>query len=228
MESEVQRLQRLLQEAERRAKEERQRADNAEKETRPTTLDEYINACHDLVFTKFSVQTDKSLTSKGSITNPTRLEPWVDFLEEQRITFGAVYSTLTNDDRSFESQAFLRGLGARVSRRAISNEKDLEHFQHNSVEDAVRSIVQRLTEEEAFCHEFDVGDGIIFENHPSAISDVAEEVVERQGPPVTPPRTPGPDGLDRSQLRPDQICVYTGESAGAVLSLAGIDRSIIS
>lgn len=65
MESEVQRLQRLLQEAERRAEEERQRADNAEKETRPTTLDEYINACHELVFTEFSVQTDKSLTSKG-------------------------------------------------------------------------------------------------------------------------------------------------------------------
>ncbi|KAM6525787.1 hypothetical protein FALCPG4_011322 [Fusarium falciforme] len=178
--------------------------------------------------------TSFSPTFKGSITNPrnkfspTRLEPWVDFLEGQRITFGAVYSMFTNDDRSFESQAFLCGLGARVSRRAISNEKDLEHFQHNSVEDPVRSIVQRLTEEEAFCDEFNVGDGIIFENHPSAISDLAEEVVERQGPPVTPPRTPGPDGLDRSQLRPDQICVYTSESAGAVLSLTGIDRSIIS
>lgn len=141
-------------------------------------------------------------------------------MEEQRITFSAVYSTLTNDDRSFESQAFLRGLGARVSRRAISNEKDLEHFQHNSVEDPVRSIVQRLTEEEAFRDEFDVGDGIIFENHPSAISDVAEEVVERQGPPVTPPRTPGPDGLDRSQLRPDQICVYTADEQSSLRNMA--------
>jgi hypothetical protein len=143
-------------------------------------------------------------------------------LEEQRTTFGAVYSTLTNtnDDRSFESQAFLRGLGARVSRRAISNEKDLEHFQHNSVEDPVRSIVQRLTEEEAFRHEFDVGDGIIFENHPSAISDVAEEVVERQGPPVTPPRTPGPDQLDRSQLRPDQICVYMVDEQSSLRNMA--------
>ncbi|KAI8669870.1 Protein kinase domain-containing protein [Fusarium sp. Ph1] len=139
-----------------------------------------------------------------------------------RITFGAVYSTLTNtnDDRSFESQAFLRGLGARVSRRAISNEKDLEHFQHNSVEDPVRSIVQRLTEEETFCDEFDVGDGIIFENHPSAISDVAEEVVERQGSPVTPPRTPGPDQLDRSQLRPDQICVYTADEQSSLRNMA--------
>ncbi|KAM6514479.1 hypothetical protein FSOLCH5_008719 [Fusarium solani] len=225
MESELQRLQRLLQEAEQRAKEaeqrikdteeqrqqeregadrerdhaerERQRADKAEEESRLTTLDEYIEACHGLVFTNSAL---------GGLFG----------------TFGAVYSTLTNtnDDRSFESQAFLRDLGARVSRRAISNEKDLEHFQHNSVEDPVRSIVQRLTEEEAFRHEFDVGDGIIFENHPSAISDVAEEVVERQGPPVTPPRTPGPDQLDRSQLRPDQICVYMVDEQSSLRNMA--------
>jgi hypothetical protein len=88
------------------------------------------------------------------------------------------------------------------------------------VEDPVRSIVQRLTEEEAFRHEFDVGDGIIFENHPSAISDVAEEVVERQGPPVTPPRTPGPDQLDRSQLRPDQICVYMVDEQSSLRNMA--------
>lgn len=144
----------------------------------------------------------------------------MDFLEEQRITFGAVNATLTNDDRSFESQAFLRGLGARVSRRAISNEKNLEHFQHNSVEDPVRSIVQRLTEEEAFRDEFDIGEGIIFENHPSAISDVAEEVVERQGPPATPPRTPRPDALDRGQLRPDQICVYTADEQSSLRNMA--------
>lgn len=149
---------------------------------------------------------EQELDIQGIDNKPAKqVLPWVDFLEEQRTTFGAVYSTLTNtnDDRSFESQAFLRGLGARVSRRAISNEKDLEHFQHNSVEDPVRSIVQCLTEEEAFRHEFDVGDGIIFENHPSAISDVAEEVVERQGPPVTPPRTPGPARPQPASSRPD-------------------------
>ncbi|KAJ4317082.1 hypothetical protein N0V84_007535 [Fusarium piperis] len=235
MESEVQKLQRLLREAEQRAdrerdnaERERQRADKAEEESRPTTLDEYINACHGLVFTQFSVQTNKSLTTMGSMTNPrnkfcpTRLEPWLDFLEEQRITFGAVYSTLANanDDRSFESRAFLRGLGARVSHRAISNEKDLEHFQHNSVEVPVRSIVQRLRKEEAFRDEFNVGNGIIFENHPSAISDVAEEVVERQGPPTTPPGTSGPDSLDRNQLRPDQICVYTTDEQSPLRNMA--------
>ncbi|KAH7114572.1 hypothetical protein B0J13DRAFT_630896 [Dactylonectria estremocensis] len=79
-----------------RAEREQQRAEEAEEQTRPTTLDEYIAACHDLVFSKFAVETDKKLTSKGPITNPrnkwcpTHLRPWSDFLEQQRIIFGAL------------------------------------------------------------------------------------------------------------------------------------------
>ena len=45
-----------------RAEEEKARAEEgkarAEEETRETTLLEYIEACHNLVFTKFTVETD--------------------------------------------------------------------------------------------------------------------------------------------------------------------------
>jgi hypothetical protein len=41
---------------------EQQRAEEAEQQTRQTTLSEYLEACHELVFTKFVVETDKSLT----------------------------------------------------------------------------------------------------------------------------------------------------------------------
>jgi hypothetical protein len=41
----------------------------------------------------------------------------------------------------------------------------------------------------ATASDFDIGNGIIFENHPHAISDAAEEVVERETP-STPPQTP--------------------------------------
>ncbi|RSL79149.1 hypothetical protein CEP52_017557, partial [Fusarium oligoseptatum] len=50
----------------------------------------YIVACHDLVFSQFRVESDRRLTSKGSITNPrnklcpTSLEPWPDFLGQPR------------------------------------------------------------------------------------------------------------------------------------------------
>ncbi|KAH7112736.1 hypothetical protein EDB81DRAFT_768295 [Dactylonectria macrodidyma] len=215
----VEELEKLLRQAEQRAdkaererQEERQRADQAEEQTRPTTLDEYIAACHDLVFSKFVVETDKKLTSKGSITNPrnkwcpTHLRPWSDFLEQQRVIFGALYDTFPAQSRAFESRSFLAGLGNRISQRSIGNEKTLENFLHNSVEDPVRAIIEQLKQVEEVSSTFDMGNGIIFENHPHAISDVAEEVVDRETP-STPPQTPD-HTRDLNQLRPDQICVY--------------------
>jgi hypothetical protein len=53
----------------------------AEEETRETALPRYIEACYNLVFTKFIVETNKKIISKDSITNstsrrcPPRLEP---------------------------------------------------------------------------------------------------------------------------------------------------------
>ncbi|KID81672.1 Protein kinase-like domain protein [Metarhizium guizhouense ARSEF 977] len=214
---EQQRAEREQQRAEReqqRAERERQRAEASEKQTRATTLNEYIAACHSLVFSRFEVESDKSLTSRGSITNPrnklcpTSLESWPDFLEQQRIASGVVYDALPAETRLFESQNFLSGLGDRISRRPIANEKGLEYFLHNSVEDPVRSILHQLKEVEQVQNVYGIGGGIIFENHPSAISDVAEEVVDREN--SSPPRTPDQGRLS-NQLRPDQICVYRSE-----------------
>ncbi|KAH7131168.1 hypothetical protein EDB81DRAFT_135184 [Dactylonectria macrodidyma] len=200
------------QEEQQRAAREQQRADEAEEQTRPTTLDEYIAACHSSVFSKFAVETDIKLTSKGPITNPrnkwcpTYLRPWSDFLEQQRAIFGALYDTFPAQSRVFESRSFLTGLGNRISQRSIANEKTLEHFLHNSVEDPVRAIIEQLKQVEEVSSAFDIGNGIIFENHPHALSDVTEEVVTRETP-STPPQTPDRT-RDLNQLRPDQICVY--------------------
>ncbi|KAL7940092.1 hypothetical protein V8C42DRAFT_364366 [Trichoderma barbatum] len=216
-ESERQRAEREQQRAEladRQRLEEQQRAESAEEQTRRTTLDEYIAACHSLVFSKFAVETDKSLTSKGSITNPrnklcpTSLQPWPDFLEQQRIASGVLYDAFPADMRLFESRNFLSGLGDRISQRPIANEKDLEYFLHNSVEDPVRSILHQLEEVEHIQAVYGIGGGIIFENHPSAISDVSEEVVDRES--SSPPSTPD-QKWPSNQLRSDQICVYRSE-----------------
>lgn len=224
----VEELERLLRVAELRAEEsdkklleERQRADReqrraetSEELTRPTKLHEYIAACHSLVFSKFTVERDKSLTSKGSITNPrnklcpTSLKPWPNFIEQQRIASGVLHDAFPADARLFESRSFLSGLGDRISQRPIANEKSLEYFLHNSVEDPVTSILNQLKELEEIRNVYDIGSGIVFENHPSAISDVAEEVVERENP--SPPRTPD-HGRVSNQLRPDQICVYRSD-----------------
>ncbi|KAK2469699.1 hypothetical protein H9L39_18514 [Fusarium oxysporum f. sp. albedinis] len=86
----------------------------------------------------------------------------------------------------------------------------LEYFLHNTVEDPVRAIIQQLKQVEEVIRTFRIGDGVVFENHPHALSDVSEEVVDRETP-LIPPRTPD-HRRDFKQLRPDQICVYRSDN----------------
>ncbi|KAH7112671.1 hypothetical protein EDB81DRAFT_922641 [Dactylonectria macrodidyma] len=217
-------LRRLLQEAQQRAEKEQQRAEKeqqraeeAEKQTRSTTLDEYIAACHGLVFSQFRVERDRRLTSRGSITRPrnklcpTSLEPWPHFLDQQRSVFDTVYECFPTETRAFESQNFLAGLGKRVSQRSIADEKTLESFMHNSVEDPVRVIVEQLKQVEDVSNAFDMGSGMVFENHPHAISNVAEEVVARENA-STPPQTPLQTSLQTPNHKRDKrTMIYVSE-----------------
>ncbi|KAH7460584.1 hypothetical protein FOMA001_g19596 [Fusarium oxysporum f. sp. matthiolae] len=204
------------QEERQRAEREQQRAEASEEQTRLTTLDEYIAACHTSVFSRFAIETDPKLTSRGSITNPRdkwcpkNLRPWPDFIGQQKLTFGTLYNTFPTESRVFENRNFLAGLGNRISQRPIADEKTLEYFLHNSVEDPVRAIIQQLKQVEEVVRTFQIGDGVVFENHPHALSDIAEEVVERETP-STPPQTPD-HRRDLNQLRPDQICVYRSDN----------------
>lgn len=84
-ESDFLRLEQLLREANERAELERIRADVEEKKTRRTTFEDYIRTCHTLLSKPLRIQTDKSLSTQGSITSPknklcpTLLKPWTDF-----------------------------------------------------------------------------------------------------------------------------------------------------
>ncbi|KAG9250055.1 uncharacterized protein F5Z01DRAFT_430295 [Emericellopsis atlantica] len=199
-----------------RAEKEQQRAEQSERQTQPTTLDEYIAACHTSVFSRLSVETDSKFTSKGPITNPrdkwcpSKLQPWSDFLEKQRTVLGTLNATFPIETRVFENKSFLEGMGERISSRKIADEKTLEYFLHNSVEDPVRNIIEKLKNNPETSNAFDMNHGIVFENHPHAISDVAEEVADRETP-STPPKTPN-QRQDPHQLRADQICIYRSDS----------------
>ncbi|KAG7430111.1 hypothetical protein Forpi1262_v008280 [Fusarium oxysporum f. sp. raphani] len=127
-----------------------------------------------------------------------------------KLTFGTLYGSFPTESRVFENRNFLAGLGNRISQRPIADEKTLEYFLHNSVEDPVRAIIQQLKQVEEVSRAFQIGDGVVFENHPHALSDVAEEVVERETP-SAPPRTPD-HRRDLNQLRPDQICIYRSDN----------------
>lgn len=135
---------------------------------------------------------------------PKNLQPWTNFIKEQRLTFGTLMNTFPIESRVFENRNFLAGMGDRVSQRQIADEKTLEYFLHTSVEDPVRVIIQKLSEVEEVTAAFAIGNGIVFENHPHALNDTAEEVVGRET--IATPRTPH-HGRDLNQLRPDQICI---------------------
>ena len=81
-------------EADERAEQERRRAEGEQrnrqeaesrpqiegKKTRPTTFEEYIRACHALLSKPLRIQTDKSLSTQGSITSPKN-KPCPTFLK---------------------------------------------------------------------------------------------------------------------------------------------------
>ncbi|KAK4074423.1 hypothetical protein Purlil1_12963 [Purpureocillium lilacinum] len=100
-------------------------------------------------------------------------------------------------------------MGARIGKRSIADEKGLEVFLRNAVEDPVRNTVDQLVQSPIAKESFDLGGGIVFENHPHALSDIAEEVVDRQTRPA-PPSTPG-HGENLKKLQADQICIYRSD-----------------
>ncbi|KAF5136248.1 hypothetical protein E5D57_000008 [Metarhizium anisopliae] len=195
-----------------------QRAQASEQQTQPTTLSEYLDACHRLVFAELQVEHNPDRLSRGSLTNPqskrcpTNLRQWPDLLEQQRRIFGLLIETFPCDsDRLFESEHFLTTMGARIGGRSIADEKVLEFFLHNAVEDPVRNIINQLVNIPAVRNAFDLGDGIVFENHPHALSETAEEVIDRRARTV-PPSTPG-HGENLRKLQADQICIYRSDDA---------------
>ncbi|KAI1406438.1 hypothetical protein F4819DRAFT_481549 [Hypoxylon fuscum] len=160
-----------LEEQEARLEKARAQLEKAKQPARSTTLNEYLEGCHALVFSKFIVETNKRITSKGPITNPKnklypwKLRRWEDFSEQRRITFEKLDSAFPAETRIFESQAFLQGLGERLAKRRIANENDVEYFQRIGVEDSVQTIIDGLKANETLMNVFGIGNGITFGDH---------------------------------------------------------------
>ncbi len=169
--SDFARLEQLLQEerrnrqeADERAEHERRRAEDEQrnrqeaesraqiegKKTRPTTFEEYTRACHTLLSKPLRIQTDKSLSTQGSITSPknkpcpTLLKPWTDFLVLQQQLFERIYEYIPRDAGLFSSTQYLTELGQDLCDRPLASEKDLEAYQRLAVERLTTHIISYL------------------------------------------------------------------------------------
>ncbi|MCJ1413000.1 hypothetical protein MMC19_007101 [Ptychographa xylographoides] len=221
MQAQLQQLQEQLrveqqrtEQAQQRAEQAQQRAEQAERLTQSSTLSEYLRGYHDGPYRAFSVQRIKSMTTKGTVTNPERkicptyLRPWTTFTERQQEAFYQLPLTEhgSSNGRAFAPLQYLEQLGRDQALRRIGSEKDLEIFERATVEIPITYIMQHLHSQPDSRQTFNLSSNIEFENHPNTLSDQAEEVIERRE--ISQPSTPTRPSNPSIPLRADQICVY--------------------
>ncbi|CZT52680.1 uncharacterized protein RSE6_14035 [Rhynchosporium secalis] len=204
---------RRAEDADERAERERRRAEDEGKKARPTTLHEYLRACHTFLSKPLHIQTDKSLSTQGSITSsknkpcPTFLMPWTDFPTLQQQLFQKVSEYIPQATEHFSSIQYLKELGQDLCDRPLASEKDLEAYQRLAVERPTTHIISHLQQVEEARREFNLGGGIIFENHANTLSDSNEEVQQN----LQDLRISNKGQASSSNPKPrnaDQICVY--------------------
>ncbi|KAF4251477.1 hypothetical protein CNMCM8980_006750 [Aspergillus fumigatiaffinis] len=182
--------------AEERVRQERER-------NRPTTLREFIQHCHNLLWKPLRAEAPSRSTT-GKISPPTgkycpvRLRQWTDCEARQREIYESVcrYLQPTRVDarQFFAPLVALEDHGRRFARRPISSEQDLETYERLAVEDHVHDIVAELCKIPDAREEFQLGSGIWFDNHANALDEDNEMDASRSS-------TARPS-------RPDQFCIH--------------------
>lgn len=196
--STIEELKRLLEQAEARADKAEVRADKAESLTRNTTLQEYLQACHEHVLSKIDLDTRGYVSSKVPGTNPTGkhcpdlLTPWKEFRDTQADIIEKLRRILPSDERLFENIASLKTIGERISKRRVRSEASLVFIENNCVEDPVRIIIDQLKHFQPDQHDLPVHEGVIFATTASNLRD----------------ETDGRDTKRDENLRTDQVCVF--------------------
>jgi hypothetical protein len=109
----------------------RQELAAAKELTRRTTFPELLELAHKNYTERLRVETDRSLTTQGSITStkgkkhPKYLKPWVDFPQLQQKYFDEAYKILCEDAEAFyfTPRIALEEEGRAVCDRALTTRK---------------------------------------------------------------------------------------------------------
>ena len=185
---EVEQLRRKLADAEQRAGAAEQRAEAAERLTQRTTFPEFLEICHRHFTVPLRIETDRSLTTKGSITDPkqrkhpTYLRPWLDFPQSHLRYFDAAYALLSQDDDrvGFTPRIALEEEGQSLCERALTSEKDLEYYDRSAVGEKVRQVLRQLISLESVQELTNHCTAIEFQNHLNALGEVSTDDTKRQ------------------------------------------------
>ena len=197
--------------AERLREESYQRAEAAERlraelerRLRNTTLFEYLDAVHTNYSLTLRVQTDPTKAAKGTISSegnwcPVNIKAWEEFPGEQE----AIWMQLQQlggklkSSRVFHSLESIQTNGSLNSRRKISSEQDLFHYERPMVEDPVTNIVRYFSEDPEIKKELGLAGDVAFEYHSNTLDEDMETL-----------EISTPSNAASSLKITDHICVY--------------------
>ena len=221
--------------AEHQTKRAEQRANQAEAKTQSATLEELLEHCHHKLFCHFQVETDKSLTTQGDVTNPTgkicpkRLRAWSQFPKLQQEAFDRYYAllhpkdTFDNAKRIFiDTHSISQTGNVHLKNKKISSEDDLLLFESFAVADMVRHIVSQISEYEELrsALNLDVGASVTFANHANALN-AGDVELQVQRPPTTPPPMMTASYDHGGKLtKSDNYCIYQAQGQHRKLAYA--------
>jgi hypothetical protein len=201
------------QQARQKAEERAQKAEELAQDAVDTTFQEYLDLCHIYLHTTISIQTDRQRSTKGGMSShknkyyPNRLCPWEGFLEGQRSRFDEMYDFFhppSGAPKLFPSRKTIEQIGRRVCDRRFASEDDLRGHQQFAIESPIGDIVSALKEIDQARERFNLGDGVIFENHTNTLDDDAEEVQER----LQAQQLSDSGQTVSGSIKPDRICVF--------------------
>ncbi|BCR98163.1 uncharacterized protein AKAW2_31480S [Aspergillus luchuensis] len=197
---------RQAEERQRQAEEHQQQAeqerDQEREQTRQTTFAELIRYCHNYTSLCLRVESPSRSTT-GTVPAPKgkrcplQLLPWTECTAIQQEIYHSVCTYLAPPGQPaaqvFPSRTVLKGFGEEFKKRAISSEQDLQSYERFGVENYVRDIITELCRIRAAREEFQLGNGIQFDNHANALDAVDADQSK----------------TDKSaNSRPDQYCIH--------------------
>jgi len=231
------------QELERRAREQ------AEERQRRTTLEEFLNSCHDRAI---RVETDPTSTTQGDLTDhyerkyPKRIIPWdrsqradlfgdgnpqteeMDFPDLQKMSWERFSRDPTFSDRQlFPSRNDLEYVKRTIEK--ISDEMGLRYYQRDTVENMVRFLLGEIYKNRVLRQEFQLRGHVRFGSHLNLGQQdrSVEQTVEEMT--ISDPSTPVPrkarnpkktKGKSKGGRRADQFCIYHRKSQADIPTLA--------
>ena len=173
------RVSQLTQDLELRTKE----RDESITEITPLTFTNLLTLCHQEI-AQVHVQPNRSSCTTGNLGDPQNklvpreLRSWDEFPKLQRDTFDrvdAIYRLCREPPKTFPSpHNIITSLKPRIS-KPLASEIDLRKQQSNCVEDIFEIIVQDLIDNRELPDDFELGSGIVLDNHANQLTKEKEE-----------------------------------------------------